>query len=211
MDIIGAGFPRTGTLSTHAALTTLGFPCYHMAELATRPDHIDAWYEYLCNGASMPWRRLFADFKATVDAPAAHFWQELLDEFPDAKVLLNVREPEKWIESFMRLNATNAELRPRRHENPSLDRWLAMLEALERRVAGEAPSRADHIRAFNEHNALVQELVPADRLLVFRVKDGWQPLCEFLGRKPPDEPFPHLNEGTDTVRFGIRAIFGIAD
>lgn len=211
MKIIGAGFPRTGTLSTHAALTTLGYPCYHMAEVAMRPDHIRAWRQTVCEGRPMDWRGLFAHFEATVDAPAAFFWRDLLEAFPDAKVLLNVRDPESWYASFMRLHQVTQELMAFRDRNVLLDEWLAMLECLERCVVGEAGDRAAYVRVFEEHNRRVQEEVPPERLLVFRVQDGWGPLCEFLGRPAPAEPFPHLNEGTDTLRLGLRIIFGIAD
>ncbi len=211
MKIIGAGFPRTGTLSTQAALTTLGFPCYHMAAVAMRPDHIRAWRETVCEGTPMDWHGLFADFEATVDAPAAFFWRELLGAFPDAKVLLNVRDPESWYASYERLYRVMEEFVPYRAGNPVLDEWLTMLEALNRRVVGDAVDPVAYMQVFEEHNRRVREEVPAGRLLVFRVQDGWEPLCDFLGCEVPDEPFPHLNEGTDTLRLGLRMIFGIED
>ena len=209
MQVIGAGFPRTGTLSTQAALMRLGFPCYHMAEVLRRPEHTDAWHEYLVAGRPMDWRRLFADYQATVDAPAAFFHREVMAAFPDAKVLLNLRDPDKWFESFMTLNGVMGEFMPLRETNPRLDRWLGVGEALLGRVFGGTIDRDAVIRTFEEHNRLVQEEVPADRLLVFRVQDGWGPLCSFLGCEVPDEPFPHLNEGPDTVRAMIGQTFGI--
>ncbi len=209
MRIIGAGFPRTGTLSTQAALIRLGFPCYHMIEVARREAHTDAWYDFLLAGRPMDWRGLFAGYEATVDAPAALFWQEILAAFPEAKVLLNLREPEKWYASFMTLAGVMQEVAPHRAANPRLDRWCAVGEAVMGRVftGGADPEAA--IRVFDEHNRRVRAGVPADRLLVFRVQDGWAPLCRFLGRQVPAEPFPHLNEGPDTVRAAIAATFGI--
>ncbi len=209
MELIGAGFPRTGTLSTQAALIRLGLPCYHMVEVVRHEAHTDAWHAFLVRGQPMDWPRLFADYEATVDAPAAFFYREIMAAFPDAKVLLNLRDPEKWFDSFTMLMGVMAEFGAHRASIPRLDRWIAAGEAMMTRVFGEAPDRGAVIRVFEEHNRRVQEEVPADRLLVFRVQDGWEPLCAFLGREVPPEPFPHLNEGPDTVRAGIREIFGI--
>lgn len=210
MQVIGAGFPRTGTLSTQAALIRLGLPCYHMAEVVRHPSHTDAWYEFLVGGRPMDWARLFADYEATVDAPAAFFHREVMEAFPDAKVLLNVRDPEQWFDSFMTLNGVMLEFTAHRASNPRLDRWLQVGEALIGRMFGTGLDRASATRVFEEHNRLVRAEVPADRLLVFRVQDGWEPLCAFLDRDVPPEPFPHLNEGPDTVRAMARGIFGIA-
>jgi len=209
MRLVGAGFPRTGTLSTQAALIRLGYPCYHMAEVLRRPEHTEAWRSYLLDGQSMDWHALFADYQATVDAPAAFFHREVMAAFPDAKVLLNLRDPDKWFESFMTLNGVMAEFVPLREANPRLDRWLSVGEGLIGRVFGGTLERDAVIRTFEEHNRRVQEEVPADRLLVFRVQDGWEPLCAFLECDVPAEPFPHLNEGPDTVRAMIKLTFAV--
>lgn len=209
MKIIGAGFPRTGTLSTQAALIRLGFPCYHMVEVVRREEHTNAWYDFLVADRAMEWGKLFAEYEATVDAPAAFFYREIMAAFPDAKVLLNLRDPEKWFASFMTLNGVMEEFRGHRASNPRLDRWLAVGESIMGRVFHDAPDREAVIRVFEEHNRRVQEQVPADRLLAFRVQDGWKPLCEFLGCEVPPEPFPHLNEGPDTVRAGLSVMFGV--
>jgi hypothetical protein len=210
VQVIGAGYPRTGTLSTQAALIRLGLPCYHMAEVVRHEAHTDAWYDFLVQGRPMDWRRLFADYEATVDAPAAFFHREIMEAFPAAKVLLNLRDSEKWFESFMTLNGVMMEFAARRGSNPRLDRWLAVGEALIGHTFGGTLDRDSIIRVFEEHNRRVQEEVPAHRLLVFRVQDGWEPLCAFLGRDVPAEPFPHLNEGPDTIRTMVGGFFGIA-
>jgi hypothetical protein len=210
VQVIGAGYPRTGTLSTQAALIRLGLPCYHMAEVVRHEAHTDAWYDFLVQGRPMDWRRLFADYEATVDAPAAFFHREIMEAFPAAKVLLNLRDSEKWFESFMTLNGVMMEFAARRGSNPRLDRWLAVGEALFGHTFGGTLDRDSIIRVFEEHNRRVQEEVPAHRLLVFRVQDGWEPLCAFLGRDVPAEPFPHLNEGPDTIRTMVGGFFGIA-
>jgi hypothetical protein len=210
MQVIGAGFPRTGTLSTQAALNRLGLPCYHMVEVLAHEQHTDAWYDFLVGGRPMSWTALFADYEATVDAPAAFFYREIMEAFPESKVLLNVRDSAAWFDSFMTLNGVIMELSPQRDANPRFDRWLSVGERMIERVFGETPDRESAIRVFEEHNGRVRDEVPADRLLVFRVQDGWGPLCELVGRDVPSEPFPHLNEGADTIRAGVRAAFGLA-
>lgn len=212
MRLIGAGFPRTGTLSTQAALNRLGLPCYHMMEVVVRPEHTDRWWEFVVAGQPMDWHALFAEYEATVDAPGAFYDREIMAAFPDARVLLNLRDPEKWFDSFMTLAGVMDEFAVHRDANPRLARWLEFGQTLIARRFGEAAAARDRdgiIRVFEEHNRRVQADVPADRLLVFRVQDGWESLCAFLGCDVPDEPFPHLNEGPDTVRAGVRAVFGL--
>lgn len=209
MKIVGAGCPRTGTLSTHAALTRLGFPCYHMAEVAMHEEHTRAWYAFLVEKKPMDWKALFANYQATVDAPAAFFYREILDVFPDAKVLLNLRDPESWYKSYMTLRGAMEHFRPHRSTNPRLDMWLRVTEAIHDDIMGGSDDRADCIAAFNAHNRRVEEEIAKDRLLVFRVQEGWGPLCRFLERDAPDEPFPHLNEGADTVKAALSVVFGI--
>ena len=210
MKLIGAGCPRTGTLSTHAALTQLGFPCYHMAEVVMHEEHTRAWYSFLVEKRPMDWKALFANYQATLDAPAAFFYREILEVFPDANVLLNLRDPESWYKSYLTLRGTSQELVPHRNRNPRLDMWLKVIEAIDERFGGPGADRDGYITAFNDHNRRVQEDMPKDRLLVFRVQEGWAPLAEFLGCKAPNEPFPHLNEGAETVRAALAMTFGIA-
>ena len=210
MKLIGAGCPRTGTLSTHAALTRLGLPCYHMAEVAMHDEHARAWHAFLVEGKPMDWKALFAPYDATVDAPPAFFYREILDAFPGAKVLLNLREPESWYTSYMTLRGAMQDLSAHRRGNPRLEMWLQVVEAVHDYAIGADSNHDACIAAFNAHNRRVQEDIPADRLLVFRVQEGWAPLCKFLDREVPDEPFPHLNEGADTVTAALSFIFGIA-
>lgn len=209
MQLVGAGFPRTGTLSTQAALGRLGLPCYHMAQVIVREEHTRAWHDFLIHGKPMDWRWVFGDFEATVDVPAAIFYREILDAFPGAKVLLNVRDPERWFASLQSLEQTTQEAERFRGSNPRLACWLDVVREVGRRMVGGEIDRERCIREFEDHNRRVQEEIPADRLLVFRVQDGWEPLCDFLGRPVPDEPFPHLNEGPDTVRAILAHVFGV--
>ena len=99
LKIVGAGFGRTGTLSLKNALEKLGFgPCYHMLEVMEKPDHLEMWHR-LAFGGPMDWDLLFKDFQSAVDWPAARYWRELVDHYPQAKVLLSVRDADAWYKS----------------------------------------------------------------------------------------------------------------
>ena len=112
MRVIGAGLPRTGTMTMQAALKTLGYPCYHMKEVPRERGHLDAWYQFVTGQAPMDWHTLFRNFEATVDTPGCLYYQELMEAFPDAKVVLTVREPDRWYASLMTLYRTFNTFRP---------------------------------------------------------------------------------------------------
>ena len=115
-------------------------------------------------------------------------------------MLLNLRDPHAWYQSFRTLAATVAQAAPLRQTNPRLDVFMALIETIFEQAFGGNFDEANCLRVFNEHNEQVQKKVPRDRLLVFRVEEGWQPLCHFLHKPVPAEEFPHLNQGGNTVR-----------
>lgn len=202
MKIIGAGFGRTGTLSMKAALDRLGFgPCYHMTEVFENPDRIPL-FRAAAAGEPVDWDEVFAGYESTVDWPGASFWRQLAARYPEAKVLLTVRDPDRWYES-VRTTIGPAARRGRDDiadfatMMPEIAAGRGLVEELVWRgeFGGRGDDREYAIRVFTEHNAAVQREVAADRLLVYQVGDGWRPLCEFLGVPVPDEPFPHLNDG----------------
>ena len=201
MQVIGAGFGRTGTMSMQAALELLGYRCYHMKEITEAPGHLKAWHEFVSGRARMDWKTLFEGYEATVDFPACIYYRELLQEFPDAKVILNVRDPERWYQSFLTLQETTDRFRVFRFV-PRARRFLNFVDLLLGKVFFDCLRDHDKcINVFNRHNQEVQEHVPRERLLVFRVQEGWEPLCKFLGCEVPEGiPFPHLNEGRETLR-----------
>jgi len=186
LRVVGAGLGRTGTLSLKVALERLlGAPCYHMAEVFAHPEHVGAWHD-AARGRMPDWRALFAGYGAAVDWPAAAFWPELSEAFPDALVLLSVREPEAWWRS-----ASGTIF-------PSIDRaggeWREMVRAMmASRFTDRLDDREACLAAFERHNAEVRRRVPAHRLLEWRATDGWAPLCRALGVPEPDEPFPRVN------------------
>lgn len=214
LKVIGAGLGRTGTLSLKTALEELGFTkCYHMLEAFKRPAHITVW-DAAANGAAVDWEALFEGFQASVDWPGCNFYAEHLRLYPDAKVILTVRDPEKWYAScletiFFVRNAFPgwmALVIPRfRHIRSMVDSvaWVGMFR-------GRFAEKAYAIEVFNRHNEDVRRVVPADRLLVYEVKEGWGPLCEFLGVAPPaGKPFPHLNDAKE-FRARIQRVAAVA-
>lgn len=209
LQVIGAGFGRTGTLSTKAALEQLtGGRCYHMFEALAHPEHLPAWLA-AADGQADGLRDVLADYTCTVDWPGCSLWRELMELFPDAKVLLSVRPPHRWWASY---RETVHQLMLRGVPDPdevSPDFYAVSLfgDRLTKRSFPENYAdldEADFIAAYTRHNAEVRSSVPEDRLLEFDVAAGWDPLCEFLGVPAPKEPFPRLN---DTAKF--RALFGL--
>jgi sulfotransferase family protein len=203
MKLIGAGFGRTGTSSLQAALQDLGLnPCYHMREVMQRPEHLALWTE-AAEGRPVDWKRLFQGYEATVDWPAAAFYKELMEAFPDAKVLLSVRDPEKWYESARNTIYGVMQSFPMsvlRRVVPPLRRMRRMIDGIiwDGTFQGRFEDKQYAIDVFNRHNEEVKKYVPADRLLVYDVKQGWEPLCRFLGVEVPrDKPFPRLNDTAD--------------
>ncbi len=208
LKVIGAGLGRTGTLSLKVALEELGFAkCYHMTEVLARPGDAQVWYA-AAGGEPVDWEALFQGYQATVDWPGCNFYSDFLRLYPEAKVILTVRDPERWYESAWQtiyqvrktFPAWATPFVPRmRHFVKMIDRlvWIGMFD-------NRFDEKAHAIDVFNRHNEEVKRSVPPDRLLIFEVKDGWEPLCSFLEvPAPADKPFPHLNDA-DAFRSRIR-------
>lgn len=202
LDVIGAGFGRTGTLSLKAALEHLGYnPCYHMVELMDNPGHLKHWSSS-ARGGPQRWDQLLDGYRATVDWPACYFWQDLLKAYPNAKVILTVRDPVRWYESARAtVGSRKDKLRilAMMLVRPDRIMHIRVLQNMIRKdfFQGRLDDRQHTIDIFNRHIADVQRTVPSDRLLVYEVKQGWGPLCAFLGVDVPDIPFPHLNDSED--------------
>jgi Sulfotransferase domain len=195
LQIIGAGFGRTGTLAAKLALEKLGIGrCYHMMEVFGRPEHVALWHD-AAHGKRVDWDALFAGFDATVDWPACSFWRELSEHYPDAKVLLTVRDAERWYESVH-----NTIYQAMTHAIPEgappharMHRDMVLKLVLDSTFGGRFEDRAHAIAVFERHNEAVRRAIAPERLLVYEVAEGWEPLCRFVGRPVPDEPFPRIN------------------
>jgi len=211
LKVIGAGFGRTGTMSMKAALEQLGLgPCYHMVECLPRgPEHWQKWVD--AADGRPDWDGIFDGFASTVDFPASTSYKELAAHYPNAKVVLTVRDPERWFES-----AQDTIFSPH---------WIEYLKTVEmgdfiQRTINDYLQDRMHdkehlIRRFEEHIEEVKRSIPASRLLVFDVKEGWGPLCEFLDLPEPDESFPFVNDTQATkdiinkiIAEGPQSVFG---
>lgn len=210
MKLIGAGLPRTATLSQKVALEMLGLgPCYHMVNVLADMTQVPLWHR--AADGEIQWDDIFAGFESTVDWPGGYFYRELLEAYPDAKVLLSVRDPESW-ERSMRETVWGF-----RHGDTLMTHvsdaradvdqdWAEYRRMLDRILwkdsgvfAGNHQDRAWLIDAFNRYNEGVRSNVPPERLLVWEVKEGWEPLCRFLEVDVPDAPFPNINDKTTFV------------
>jgi len=187
LSVIGAGFGRTGTLSLKLALEQLGFgPCHHMVEVFKDPAAPGRW-EAAADGQSVDWSDVLRGFSSTVDWPSATFYRELAEAFPQAKVILTVRDPQAWFAS------TQATIfaRPYDDQNDPFQRMVGKVvgRLFDHRLA----DRDKVIEVFERHNETVRRTIPADRLLVYDVAQGWEPLCAFLGVPVPETPMPKVN------------------
>jgi hypothetical protein len=198
IKVIGAGFGRTGTLSLKVALEELGLrKCYHMTDVLAHLEHAAVWDD-AARGGTVDWESLFNGYEATVDWPGCAFYEELMRHYPSAKVILTLRDPDRWYESARQTIYQARDAFPRwlRWLNPRMDRFRTMLDRVVWRGTfdGRFEDKSYAIEAFNGHNERVRQAVPAGQLLVYEVREGWEPLCKFLEMPVPEgRPFPHLN------------------
>ena len=217
MKVIGAGLPRTATLTQKISLEMLGFgPCYHMVNIIADLSLVPRWQGAFDGNAD--WDAIFGGSQATVDWPGSFFWRELIDAYPDAKVLLSVRSGESWAKSMQNtiwgvfyddvlmrhLSDARATIDPgwRDYINLMKDMWQKS------GLLGEMTGVFDPAilaAAFDRYNDEVRATVPAGRLLEWKPADGWEPLCDFLEVPVPQAPLPHVN---DSELFAARIVDG---
>ena len=231
--LIGAGLPRTGTMSTYTALEKiLPGKCHHMARVGTdKTDrNVTFWLKAVVGDVTdEEWRQFVKDerLSAGVDYPVSLFWRDLVRIYPNAKVLLNDRDPVRWYESVRNtiLQVVGVSTGPLARFNPLLQLVMfvsgrgkvlvvpktlcyaetALGSAFPRGMFGAVEDgQEEAVKFFNAWKAQVIREVPADRLLVWQVKEGWGPLCSFLGLPVPEEPFPNVNDTPSMLqRIGI--------
>ena len=215
MKVIGAGLPRTATTTQLVVLEQLGFgPCYHMRNLMMDFETGLPLWEAVMEG-NPDWETIFGDAQSTVDWPSARFYKDLMEYYPDAKVLLSVRSGEGWARSMLETiaglffgDSLMAHVsKARTHVDPLWKRYLDLMGRMNwdpevGALAGDPETEEGLIAIMERWNAEVQETVPAERLLVWDPKDGWGPLCEFLEVPVPDGEVPRLND-TESFKAGI--------
>ena len=195
LKVIGAGLGRTGTLSLKLALEHIGFgPCYHMTEIMAQVRRrLPQWNSVV--RAAPDWDAIFDGFVATVDYPTCTYWRELAAHYPDARVILSDRDAGSWYDSVRQTIFSPA----------ALESFLGspmgefMRGAVLRDFVDQLGDRDWMIGYFNQWRESVIAGLPAERLLVHRSAEGWEPLCAYLGVPVPDAPYPRVNS-KDEVR-----------
>jgi len=194
LKVIGSGYGRTGTMTMKQALGTLGFgPTHHMTEVMAHPEQLAHW-KAIFAGRDVDWAEVYAGYGSQVDWPGAAFWQDASIAFPDAKVIHTERPEDDWWASFNGTIGKFFAVMETLRLPPEFAEIFAVTKAgLIEKTFGDFTDRDSAIASYRANNARVREVIPADRLLVFNVSDGWAPLCAFLGVPVPDTPFPRTH------------------
>ena len=198
LQVIGAGLGRTGTLSLKLALEHIGLgKCYHMSEMiANLRRHLPLW---LASARGDPqWDAIFTGYRSSTDYPGCMFWRELAARYPEAKIVLTTRDPDRWFESVSE-TVMSPQHRARFEADPTMAEFFR-LTVFDSDLEGRLGDRDRMVEYFNRWNQAVIDEVPAERLLVYRAGDGWQPLCDFLGVPLPAEPFPQVNSREEMTK-----------
>ncbi|HEX7758844.1 MAG TPA: sulfotransferase [Caulobacteraceae bacterium] len=191
LKVIGTGLGRTGTMSLKLALEQLGLgPCHHMVEVFMHPQSMPQW---VAAGQGKPdWEAICEGYVSMVDHPGCKFWRELMDYYPDAKLIHTVRDPNRWFDSTQAtiFGPDSPAVEP---AEPMREFFNMVLEEYE----GRQNDRDYMLEHFQRHTDDVLATVPPERLLVFEAGQGWEPLCAFLGVSVPGTPYPHENSTAD--------------
>ena len=191
MKLINVGLARTGTTSLKAALEKLGYsPVYHTFDLFTSSKDMDVW-EAAYDVEQVDWRAFYEGYEVA-DWPAGLFYKEIISAHPEAKVMITVRDPEKWYESLYNIFKQGMNINVpipivKRIKNFILNYPAKIL------FQDRMDEKEFMVQFFDDYVERVKAFVPPERLLVYSVKEGWEPLCAFLDVPLPDEPFPRIN------------------
>ncbi|KAG2176993.1 hypothetical protein INT43_007647 [Umbelopsis isabellina] len=207
LQVIGSGWGRTGTAAMREALATLGYDVHHMIVIMSDPNSdkqtfIDAW-----EGKEVDWNKPFDKFNAAVDWPSSTFYKQLMEVYPDAKVIHTTRDAEAWYKSCKNTILPVASEEMAANIPPHVAEGQKMVREVvwEGEMQGKMVDKEAAVQMFRDHDEEVKRIVPSDRLLVFETgKDGWEKLCTFLEKDIPDTPWPHINK-TDDFRKHIKS------
>jgi hypothetical protein len=210
MKIICAGLHKTGTKSLAKSLRILGYKVYDFDDQLLY--YGDEWYDLYYRDKVPDFYRMFKDVDAVVDFPSNLYFEELMEAFPEAKVILSIRRDEEaWMRSCRKQIRSNFYMKWIRYLLPTYNMFYLIGNAQLNASNGTTNPNASYIyrKRYRWHNDRVKSVVPAEKLLVYSVEEGWEPLCEFTGKKIPNQPFPHLNKNcTILSTYEIETEFG---
>lgn len=208
LHVIGGGCGRTGTTSLKAALEILyGGECHHMDTI--KAGHFDQcpvfekFWEQQQAGGPVEFGNFYEDYTAAIDFPSSFFYKELLEKYPNAKVVLTVRDSNKWYKSTLDTLYYSKQklfhLWITKFGNMLLFKSMLMKLIWNGHYEGKFEDKEFAIQRYEKWNEEVKATIPADKLLVFEVAQGWEPLCKFLGKPIPDVPFPNVNDSKSFI------------
>jgi hypothetical protein len=222
LKVIGAGMSRTGTNTLKKALEILlQAEVYHADVWLGKLDHIDRWKDYFAarienKKIDFNWNEMYGSYEAATDQPTALLWKELMEEYPNAKVILTIRDEESWFQSYC--NSCNKSKILAKSDQTFYNRmgeatmrfhafWMNSIEP-----SYFEPFMGDNdmchykdmfMTRYKKHNEEVIQGVPKEKLLVMNIADGqnnsWEELCTFLNLPIPSVPFPHTNKGDANI------------
>ncbi|MET8690681.1 sulfotransferase family protein [Streptomyces sp. NPDC004732] len=198
LKLINAGLGRTGTTSLQVALEQLGYgPCYHMFDIVGDEKRLEQWERIVCEGRQPDWKAVFEGYNSAVDGPPSFYYDRILQAFPDAKVVLTVRDADGWYEStyntLYQFVLKNKETPPEEGTRQARVYRMTNVMTWEGLFKGRFSDKDHAIEVYRRRNQEIIDAVPADNLLVYDVQQGWEPLCAFLGADAPTTAFPHAN------------------
>lgn len=196
LKIIGAGMGRTGTASLKVALEALNIGrCYHMSEVLKNPEYTKDWINVAEGSAD--WDKIFSEYSATVDNPGCNYWKELSAYYPEAKVILTIRDANEWFDS------TNETIHSvefaRLIKNSPFGKMVQ--KTIWDVMGNRMQDREYMVEFFTKRSAEIINSIATERLLVYQVSDGWEPLCEFLDAPVPNMAFPRINSRNETKNY----------
>ena len=195
LKVVGSGLGRTGTKSMQTALAMLGVgPCHHMVEVFMHPESMALWVD--AAEGRPDWDTIFKDYQSAVDYPTAAYWKQIADHYPDAKVLHTIRDPEKWFDSTQ---ATIFSPSSPAATSSGDDMRTRFFNSFVGPIREHLNDRAWMTDYFRRHTEAVKAAIPAERLLVYEVGEGWDRLCRFLGVPVPAEPYPSENSREEFI------------
>ncbi len=215
MRLLVLSLCRTSEIPLGQALKHLGYKPFGMAEGMKNPGFIyRKWHEAAqakYSGVGKSWGRkefdaMLSEYDTVLSLPGCLYAEELVAAYPDAKVILMTRSTESWVQT---MRVAGGEMLTWRGWG-IMQRWDSSFSgALITLIQAQMPVMCNGdfspggyaARKFEEHNDLVRRLVPKENLLEYDARDGWEPVCEFLGHeKPRGIAFPALDADDDDDR-----------